>query len=90
MQNELVKKKKILFKAEMLDVIYKFKKKKIAFSFHKYESNFNDSSTNASGIVSIPSEDSIELFLDNLNFKTTTLISPRNYRKIFNHNRPLD
>lgn len=89
-QNELVKKNEILFKAEMLDIIYKFKKKKIAFSFHKYESNFNDSSTNASGIVSIPSEDSIELFLDNLNFKTTTLISPRNYRKILNHKRPLD
>jgi hypothetical protein len=29
-------------------------------------------------------------FLDNLNFKTTTLISPRNYRKILNHKRPLD
>jgi 2-polyprenyl-3-methyl-5-hydroxy-6-metoxy-1,4-benzoquinol methylase len=89
-QNKLVDKKNFLSKIEMLDVIYKFKKKSVSFSVHKYESSFNDTSTDDTGIVSIPSEETIEIFLDSLNFKTTTLISPKNYRKKLNHKRDLD
>jgi hypothetical protein len=89
-QDNLINKNLFTKKTEMLDVIYKFKKPKISFSVHKYESSFNDTSTYETGIVSIPNKGSIEIFLEALNFKTTELVSQIDYRKLLNHKRDLD
>ena len=89
-QDKLVNKNFFLQNIEMLDVIYKFKRPKISFSAHKFESNFNDSSTHETGLVSIPNSNTLEMFLETLNYKTEILVSEKEYRKRLNHNRPLD
>ncbi len=89
-QDDLVNKNLFFKKTEMLDVIYKFKKPKINFSVHKYESSFNDTSTYETGIVSIPNRNSIEMFLKELSFKTEIVVSPKDYRNLLNHKRDLD
>ncbi len=101
--NNIIKKKDAVKKSETLDVLYKnlfstesnkdifFEKDLISFNINKFESDFNDSSTATHGLVSIPTKGSLKMNLKNFNFgKITDLVGPDEYRRILNHNRPLD
>ena len=100
--DQIVNQTKALEKSELLDVFYKnifiknrkedlMSKNLFGVSLHKYETSFNDSSTSNSGIVTLPTISSLKMVMNNSGFKNVNeILNPSDYRRILNHNRPLD
>ena len=92
LREDFIDKKKATFNSEMLDVYYKVNKPtNVAISIDKIETSFKDTSSSASGIVSIPNKFKVLSLLNQFGFNNQKiLIDPSQYRKALSHDRPLD
>ena len=86
---ELFKNKKFLNQGQLKDLLYdqkftnkKYLKIKYGITLHKYESPYYDGLTNITGIVDIPSIDSIRMYADMLGYESEILIKKKFKNKL--------
>ena len=83
---------KLSKQAELVDLPYKFNAKTIGLSLHKFESSYSDGSAHINTVVSLPTPESILMYLQILGFKEIQLVlGAESFRKeIKRKDRPLD
>jgi len=78
--------------AELVDLPYKFDKKLIGMSLHKFESAYSDGSAHVDTVVSLPTPETIIMYLQCLDFRDIKLVlDAETFRQeIKRKDRPLD
>lgn len=86
---ELYKNKKFFNQGQLKDLLYdkkftknKYLKIKYGITLHKYESAYYDGLTNITGIVDIPSIDSLRMYADTLGYESKVLIKKQFKNKL--------
>lgn len=84
--------KELLVQSEVVDLPYKFNQLQIGLSMHKFESTFSDGSSHKDIVVSLPTPETITMYLQSLNFENIRIeLSPSDFRfGLKRKDRPLD
>ena len=66
---------------DMKDVVYQYKDKLCGFTGHKWETSYYDGSTSKFCVVSVPTVESLTMYLDTLGFEDIEIVvDPKSYR----------
>ncbi len=73
---------------ELKDIIYQFKKKMCGITGQKYESSYYDGSASETGVVSIPTIESLLMYLDVLGYERVRIVAyPHDFLKVMKENK---
>ena len=73
---------------ELKDIIYQFKKKICGITGQKYESSYYDGSASETSVVSIPTIESLLMYLDVLGYERVRIVShPHDFLKVMKENK---
>jgi SAM-dependent methyltransferase len=84
--------KQTVKQSELVDLPYKFDTKLIGMSVHKFESAYSDGSAHIDTVVSLPTPETIVMYLQSLDFEDIKLVlGAKTFRQEINRkDRPLD
>jgi hypothetical protein len=84
--------KKLLEQSEVVDLPYKFDQLSVGLSMHKFESTYSDGSAHKDIVVSLPTPETIVMYLQSLNFENICIeLTPSDFRaSLKRKDRPLD
>lgn len=84
--------KKLVKQSELVDLPYKFGKKAIGLSTHKFEKSYSDGSAAASSLVSLSTPEAIMMYLEGAGFEEVVVeLDPETFRSaLYRKDRPLD
>jgi len=84
--------KKLVKQSELVDLPYKFGKKAVGLSTHKFEKSYSDGSAAASSVVSLPTPEAIMMYLEGAGFEEVVVeLDPETFRSaLYRKDRPLD
>lgn len=82
----------IIRQAELIDLPYKLAESTYGFSVHKFESNYSDGSAHENIVVSLPSSETLIMYLQTLGFENIKIeLNEAEFRsKLIRKDRPLD